>query len=500
LGLSTHSRLVQVCGYLAALLPGAAIGFSTHVTVLRHTPLAISFVLIGAIARTFGRGPSILAPIVAAICFNYVVALPAYAWAVSSEGIVETSIILILGFAIAYLFQGQRAAERGLRSANEALEEKTNALIQAQQGSNSAAWSFDPKTRTTSWYEGGAELFGRSLAEMTAMGSPLPLVLEEDRPKIRAATEHTLKTGEPFQVEYRVVWPNGEIRWLGTSGAPKLAAPSIWIGVTMDITNRKTAELALIRSEKLLVTSRLASSVSHEINNPLEAITNLIYLAKSKTVNEEAQAYLKETERELARIAHITNQSLRFHRQQSAPIEIDVAETLREVVRFYEPRMSAASIAIHLDIQPVPELLCCASEIRQTLGNLIQNALEAMPTGGCVRLRMRPCTDWRNGSKGVRITIANTGRGMSAQTKRRIYEPFFTTKDGTNTGLGLWVTAGIVDRHGGSIQVWSSTNSERSGTAFSVVLPLRRSHFSPTEDSKLDQLLPTTTEATQNAN
>jgi signal transduction histidine kinase len=332
------------------------------------------------------------------------------------------------------------------------------------------------------------------------MGSPLPLVLEEDRPKIRAATEHTLKTGEPFQVEYRVVWPNGEIRWLGTSGAPKPAAPSIWIGVTMDITNRKTAELALIRSEKLLVTSRLASSVSHEINNPLEAITNLIYLAKSKTVNEEAQAYLKETERELARIAHITNQSLRFHRQQSAPIEIDVAETLREVVRFYEPRMSAASIAIHLDIQPIPELLCCASEIRQTLGNLIQNALEAMPTGGCVRLRVRPCTDWRNGSKGVRITIANTGRGMSAQTKRRIYEPFFTTKDGTNTGLGLWVTAGIVDRHGGSIQVWSSTTPGRSGTAFSVVLPLRRSHFSPTEDSKLDHLLPTTTEATQNVN
>jgi PAS domain S-box-containing protein len=472
LAMSSKSRFVRVCGYLAAFLPGAAIDFSSHINALRHTPLAISFVLIAAIARMFGRGPSILAPIATAICFNYVVAAPAYAWAVNSEGVVETSLILLLGFAIAYLFQGQRDAEQRARSVSKALEERTNALIQAQQGSNSAAWSFDPATRKTTWYEGGSELFGRSLAEITAMGSPLPLVVEEDRPKILAAVTHTVTTGEPYRVEFRVVWPNGEIRWLEACGNPKPSDPSVWLGVTMDVTNRKTAELALIRSEKLLVTSRLASSVSHEINNPLEAITNLIYLAKLKAVDEEARAHLKETERELARIAYITNQSLRFHRQQSAPTEIDIAEELHEVMRFYEPRMSAANITLELDMQQVPEVRCCASEVRQVFGNLIQNGLEAMPQGGRMTLRIRPCTDWRSGAHGVRVTIANTGNGMSLQTKKRIYEPFFTTKDGTNTGLGLWVAAGIVDRHGGSIQVWSSTNPERCGTAFSVILPL----------------------------
>lgn len=483
---SITERLMRVSGYFAALLPGAAIYLSFHVHALYRTPLALSFVLIGIIARTFGRGPSILAPILTALCFNYVVALPAYAWTLSTEGLFETSIILILGFAIAYLFQGQQGAELSLRSANRALEEKTSALIQAQQRSNSAAWSFDPSARKTNWYEGGSELFGRSLAELTALGSPLPLVVEEDRPKILAAVEHTLKTGEPYQVEFRVIWPNGEIRWLGASGAPKPSDPSIWLGVTMDITNRKTAELALIRSEKLLVASKLASSVSHEINNPLEAITNLIYLAKSKAVDEEELAYLNEAENELARIAYITNQSLRFHRQQSAPVEIDVAKTLREVMHFYEPRMSAANITLSLDVQQVPELLCCESEIRQILGNLIQNGLEAMPTGGRMRLRVRPCTDWRNGTCGVRITIANTGNGMSMQTRKRIWEPFFTTKDGTNAGLGLWVTAGVVDRHGGSIQVWSTTNPERSGTAFSVVLPLRPSDMSEIDISKVE--------------
>jgi len=449
-------------------------------------PLALSFVLLCVIARNFSRGASILAPVVTALSFNYFVALPEDAWAMSSEGLLETSIILAVGCAITYLFRGQQDAERNLRLAHKSLQEKTDALIQAQQGSNSAAWSFDTATRKTSWYEGGSELFGRSLADITAMGSPIALVLEEDRPKVTAAAAHTGETGQPFRVEFRVMWPNGEIRWLEACGMPKPSDPSVWLGVSMDITNRKTAELTLLRSEKLLAASRLASSVSHEINNPLEAVTNLMYLARSKAVDAEQQRYLESAEKQLARVAYITNQSLRFHRQQTAPVLIDVAETLREVTLFFEPRMSASDTTLKLEAQPVPRLLCCASEIRQVFGNLIQNGVEAMPTGGRMRVRVRSGTDWRNGAQGVRVTIANTGKGMSMQTKKRIYEPFFTTKDGTNTGLGLWVAAGIVERHGGSIQFWSSMNPERSGTAFSVLLPLQPPRFFGAEDLKAE--------------
>jgi PAS domain S-box-containing protein len=426
-----------------------------------------------------------------ALSFNYVVAMPAYTWALNPQGLLETFIILVLGFAIAYLFQGQRNAEVSLRSANRALQDKTNALIQAQQGSNSAAWSFDTGTRKTRWYEGGSELFGRSLAELTAMGSPTSLVAEEDQPKVAAAAAHTAKTGQPFQVEFRAIWPNGEIRWLEACGTPQPSNPSIWLGVTTDITNRKTAELALLRSEKLSAASRLASSVSHEINNPLAAITNLVYLAKSRAFEAEQHAYLEQAERELARITYITSQSLRFHRQQSAPVEIDVAATLREVMHFYEPRLLAANINVRFDVRQAPNLLCCAGEIRQVFGNLIQNCLEAMPRGARIRLRVRPCTDWKSGARAVRVTIANTGSGMSTQTRKRIYEPFFTTKDGTNTGLGLWVAAGIVDRHEGSIHVWSSIHPERSGTAFSLVFPLQPLHFSLSEISELDPTPPT---------
>lgn len=445
---SINARLMGVAGYLFAFSPALALYLSWHTHVLHRTPLALSFVLIGTIARIFGRGPSILAPVITAVVFNYFVAVPENAWALTAQGLFETCIILTLGLVIAYLFQAQQDDARSLRSAHRALQEKTNALIFAQQGSNSAAWEFDATTRKTTWFEGGSELFGRSLAEITALGSPTSLVLEEDQPRIAAAAAHTAKTGKPFQVEFRVVWPNGEIRWLEACGSPKASDPSLWLGVTMDITNRKTAELALVRSEKLLVTGRLASSVSHEINNPLEAIVNLLYLARVKAVDDEQRAYLKQAEREIARIAYITSQSLQFHRQQSAPIEIDVSEILRDLLTFHEPKIAEAGIILNLDMQDAPKLLCCASEIRQALGNLIQNALDAMTRGGRMRLRVRPGTDWRNGVKGLRITIADTGNGMSAQTRRRIYEPFFTTKDATNTGLGLWVTAGIVDRHG----------------------------------------------------
>jgi K+-sensing histidine kinase KdpD len=192
---------VRVCGYLAAVLPGLSIYVCSHVPILRLTPLALSFVLMAAIARNFGRGPSIAAPIVTTICFNYIVAKPENAWASNVDGIVQTLIILGLGSLIVSLFQGQQKAEKSLRAANAALQERSNALSQAQQGSNSAAWTFHTTTRRTAWYEGGSELFGRSLAEITAMGSPTNLVLEEDRPKVAAAAAHTARTGEPARFD-----------------------------------------------------------------------------------------------------------------------------------------------------------------------------------------------------------------------------------------------------------------------------------------------------------
>ena len=212
--------------------------------------------------------------------------------------------------------QRYTALER-LQAAMEVLREQKDILAQAQQASNSAAWSFDARTGHTQWYEGGAEIFGRPHSEITATGSPRGYIVEEDLAKLDEAAAHTVRTGAPFTVEFRVQWPNGEVHWLEARGTPMTYDRHLWRGATIDITQRKQAEVALLRSEKLAVAGRLATSIAHEINNPLEAVTNLCFLAQHAGNMTDAQGYLEMAERELNRMAQFTNQTLRFHRQQT---------------------------------------------------------------------------------------------------------------------------------------------------------------------------------------
>jgi PAS domain S-box-containing protein len=432
----------------------------------------MNFVLFIVVGKLLGFGPAIAATLSTVLLFNYYMLEPRDHWSSSPHALFQTVFIFVLGSLIAALIRQYNQKEIALELANVALQDKTNAFVQAQQGSKSAAWTFDTRTRRTSWHEGGSEVFGRTLGEITAMGSPTALVLEDDRPLIAAAAERTATTGEPFQVEFRVLWPNGQVHWLEACGTPKRNDPSIWLGVTTDITERKNAELALVRSEKLAATSRLASSVAHEVNNPLASLANLIYLAKLNIGAKETQAYLEMADLEVRRIAQVTSQTLQFHKQQSAPTGTDIVEMLHSILQFSQSKISRSGITVKIEGADAARLVCSASEIRQAAAHLIGNALDAMPSGGLLTVRVRPATDWRGNSPGVRITVADTGCGISPEIRSRIYEPFFTTKDNLNTGLGLWVTAGIVERHGGSIHFRTKTPPGTSGSTFTVILPV----------------------------
>jgi signal transduction histidine kinase len=234
----------------------------------------------------------------------------------------------------------------------------------------------------------------------------------------------------------------------------------------------KMAEIALRESEKLAIVGRLASSIAHEINNPLEAVTNLLYLA-AQSADEATRANIEAAQQELMRVSHITAQTLQFRRQRSSPESVNMVDLLHSVLSLYRGRFTQASIAVESEEVDAPHLICYAGEIRQLLANLIGNALDAMPTGGKLRIRVRAARDWRDGSHGVRITLADNGYGMDAETRQRIYDPFFTTKELTGTGLGLWVSAGIAEKHHGSISVRSSRKPGESGTVFSVIFPHR---------------------------
>ncbi len=245
----------------------------------------------------------------------------------------------------------------------------------------------------------------------------------------------------------------------------------------VDLTDQKRSEEVLRRTEKLAATGRLAASIAHEINNPLEAVTNCLFLVGTEPMNERAQEFLRMAQRELDRVTHITTQTLRFYRQSTRPVDADVNELIESVLALFEPRMRTFSIQIDRRYGTVPAISAYDGEVRQVLANLVGNAMDAMQRdGGRLLLRTARGNHPRSGAQGIYVTIADTGPGMNAATRARIFEPFFSTKGVRGTGLGLWVSQNILEKHGGYTVVRSRPHDAGSGcggTVFRVFLPLQ---------------------------
>ena len=244
------------------------------------------------------------------------------------------------------------------------------------------------------------------------------------------------------------------------------------VGIQTDVTARVEFEAALRESEKLAAVGRLASSIAHEINNPLESVMNLIYLARHSEENEERHRYLNVADQELRRVSLITAQSLRFYKQSSKAQAIRPTELLDSVLSMYAGQLKNANVQVAREDSAESPIVCLESEIRQVLNNLVRNAIDAMRAeGGTLHIRTRNATEWRTGSSGVLVTVADTGTGMNRETQKNLYTAFFTTKGIGGTGLGLWISAEIVNRHQGRLLVRSSQAPTRSGTVFELFLP-----------------------------
>ena len=247
----------------------------------------------------------------------------------------------------------------------------------------------------------------------------------------------------------------------------------------VDLSEQKRSEEVMRRTEKLAATGRLAASIAHEINNPLEAVTNCLFLIGSSRLDARAQEYLRMAQQELDRVTHITTQTLRFYRQSTRPVESNVNELLDGVIALYEPRLRSYSIFIDRQYRDVPPVQAYEGEIRQVLANFIGNAIDAMHRdGGRLTLRSSSGRDPATGTEGIYVTVADTGCGMDAATRARIFEPFFSTKGMTGTGLGLWVSQTILEKHGGRVFVRSHVRHRPDGpggTVFRIFLPLQSS-------------------------
>ncbi len=248
-----------------------------------------------------------------------------------------------------------------------------------------------------------------------------------------------------------------------------------FVGIQNDVTARMEFEAALRESEKLAAVGRLAASIAHEINNPLEAVTNLLYLARQSTEPVEIKRFLELADKELRRASLITSQSLRFYRQSTKPQAVRPSVMLDSVLDLYHGKIENAGIAVERRPRMTKSIVCLESEIRQVLSNLVRNAIDAMKgrAHGRLLIRTREATDWRTGVRGTVLTIADTGSGITPQTMKRLFTAFFTTKGSAGTGLGLWVSSEIIQRHYGRLLVRSCHSEGTSWTVFQLFLPFQ---------------------------
>jgi len=304
--------------------------------------------------------------------------------------------------------------------------------------------------------------------------------IERDQPGIQLLRD-AIAAGREVTVVLKNFRKDGTSFWNELSLSPirnRDGEVTHFVGIQTDVSSRVEIEAALRESEKLAAVGRLASTIAHEINNPLESVMNLIYLAERSETPAQTRQYLATADRELQRVKLITTQSLRFFKQSTKPQAVGCTELLDSVLDLYHSRILNAHVIVRRRERSTRSVICMESEIRQVLNNLVSNAIDAMrtvetstDTNNRLIIRTREGVEPRYGRPGVILTIADTGVGISPDTLRNIYKAFYTTKGIGGTGLGLWISSEIVERHHGRLLVRSSTREGRRGTVFTLFLP-----------------------------
>lgn len=459
-------------GYVCALACAwFTVELSMRVYALRGTPLALSFAVAAIITTEFGLGPG-FASVGATAGILYVrFLLPGSSSPYAPGALIRLAVAVFAGTVIVLFCERQRVTGLKLRGALSTLRESTAMLAQAQRASNSAAWSFMHGDSKVRWATGAVEIFGLPPAESWTIEELLALVEPEDRRPLihEVVTAHRFSL--PFRAEFRIRIPSGDLRWLEAQGT---LAPGTtqWSGLVLDISSRKKVEDALLRAEKLAAIGRLSATVAHEINNPLEALTNLHFLMASEdNLSSELRAYLEAADGELRRLESIARHTLSFARTRTDAGPIDAVPVTINAVAMFQSRCASRGGVIRLVSPDHAMVQVPTDELRQILTNLLSNACDALQgQEGTVEVSLQ-----REGDN-VTITVRDTGSGIAPDHLDRIFEPFFTTKQETGTGIGLWVTRELVQKVGGTIRATSSLpaaapEASPFRTTFVVTLP-----------------------------
>jgi PAS domain S-box-containing protein len=366
---------------------------------------------------------------------------------------------------------GSHVAMSKIRKEQVMASQRLAAIVES---TDDAIISSDLNGIVTSWNRAAEKMFGYRAEEMAgrSISAIIPPEFLADEPRILETiargeridhfeTVRITKDGEPINVSLTVSPVTDEKGKI--VGAAKIAR---------DITQQKQTERAQRISERLASVGRLAATIAHEINNPLATVTNLVYLARHRSVDNDVRDFLSQAEEELANISDLTKQTLGYYRQTQKAAPMRVGLLVNQLKPVFAARTRNKAVDLRIEIKDDPEINAVSDEIRHLITNLLNNSIDAVSQGGQIRVRVSSATQWLgNGRFGVRTTVADKGSGIAPEVRSELFDPFFTTKKEVGTGLGLWLCKGIVERHRGSIRLKSSTVPGKSWTVFSVFLP-----------------------------
>jgi PAS domain S-box-containing protein len=438
---------------LAVILPVVGTVLTVRLDILHGVPNSTNVLAVVMVGILGGLAPSLLATLVAVVTRSYFLLAGVEPMLSIYYEVLHAALLITAALVVWFMSRQRQRSEERLEAALIALQERTDDLVASLNSSKCACWTLDLDSgRSERWYSGSYQLFGRPYSELEELPSLLPLVHPDDRQRLRDVMQSMRSSWEPVVFEYLVVWPNGEVHTLEMRGNRVSGRRCVWRGVTLDITERKKAEAALLRAEKLAAMGRLASTVAHEINNPLESVTNLLYLASSATsLDEETQSYLATAELELARLSNITRLTLGFVRTSASVAETEIAAVVDEVLSIFHHRFETKNVSIECHYQPGVYITIAPHELRQIATNLIANAADAVGAGDAhIAIHIA-----REEDKAV-LTVEDNGAGIDQVHLPRIFEAFFSTKEEVGTGIGLWVTRELVEKNGGRIFAHSS--------------------------------------------
>jgi PAS domain S-box-containing protein len=433
--------------------------------VMHQDPFVIYILAVVFVARFFGFGPAVLCTFSSAIVLDYFVFGPKAGIAMSPNELQRVGFFMLISVLVAGLARQRSQAE-------QRADEVRQQLAAIVTSSEDAIVSFTVDGIVTSWNRGAEGLYGYSGSEI--IGRPISVLVPPDRLEEFGNNMARLNREErvgSYQTER--LDKNGARLTVLLSVSPLRNEQGRLVGasaIARDISSQKRTEEALRRNERLATAGRLTAAIAHEIKNPLEALTNLVYLARrDESARDE---YLRLAEQEIGRLDSIAQQALGFVREGASPEPLDAGKTLEEVVQLYLRKLQTNRITVDRRCGEDLEILGYAGELRQLFSNLILNAMDSMKNGGRLRLRVMRTHEWSGDRRpGVRITIADSGNGIRGADFPLIFDPFYTTKKDSGTGLGLWLSYGAVQKHSGWIRVASRTSPANSGTVFAVFLP-----------------------------